>query len=56
MICESMGTAVTEHICSKMRQLFNVSTSMKLRLSSKIIVIILRSGTGTADFTGASSC
>ena len=29
MICESMATAVTEHICSKMRQLFNVSTSMK---------------------------
>ena len=30
MICESMATAVTEHICSKMRQLFNVSTSMKI--------------------------
>ena len=28
MICESMATAVTEHICSKMRQLFKFSTSM----------------------------
>ena len=30
MICESMATAVTEHICSKMKQLFNASTSMKI--------------------------
>ena len=30
MICESMATAVTEHICSKMIQLFNVSTYMKI--------------------------
>ena len=30
MICESMATAVTEHICSKMIQLFNVLTSMKI--------------------------
>ena len=30
MICESMATAVTEHICSKMIQLFNVSTSIKI--------------------------
>ena len=29
MICEWVATAVTEHVCSKMRQLFNFSTSMK---------------------------
>ena len=47
MISEWVATAVTEHICSKMRQL---STSMKISrncvcLSSKIAVIILRNGT-----------
>ena len=30
MICGWVATAVTEHICSKMRQLFNVSRSMKI--------------------------
>ena len=30
MISEWVATAVTEHICSKMRQLFNFSTSMKI--------------------------
>ena len=30
MMCESVATAVTEHICSKMRQLFNFSTSTKI--------------------------
>ena len=29
MICEWVATAVTEHVCSKMRQLFNFSKSMK---------------------------
>ena len=30
MICGWVATAVTEHICSKMRQLFNFSTSMNI--------------------------
>ena len=30
MICGWVATAVTEHICSKVRQLFNVSTSIKI--------------------------
>ena len=29
MICKWVATAVTEHVRSKMRQLFNFSTSMK---------------------------
>ena len=30
MTCEWVATAVTEHVCSKMRQLSNFSTSQKI--------------------------
>ena len=61
MISEWVATAVTEHICSKIGQLFNFSKSIQISgnyvcLRKLLSSLILHSGTGTADFTGASLC